>query len=148
MRPAEVFPRRSAFQPRKLSGLATQTGSGLVETRLSWLGHRLPACGADRHLACRFARNRGQDARSPTARMAVPRPLGFSTKPPEVYVPVKSERNSERVRASSLKQPSKQEVFMTEFCFSTPRIIMQRCFASTTTATPDGCKQSMSDSAI
>ncbi len=27
---------------------------------------------------------------------------------------------------------------MTEFCFSTPRIIMQRCFASITTATPDG----------
>ena len=26
---------------------------------------------------------------------------------------------------------------MTEFCFSTPRIIMQRCFASITTATPD-----------
>ena len=25
---------------------------------------------------------------------------------------------------------------MTEFCFSTPRIIMQRCFASITTATP------------
>ena len=31
---------------------------------------------------------------------------------------------------------------MTEFCFSTPRIIMQRCFASTTTATPEGSRQS------
>ena len=29
---------------------------------------------------------------------------------------------------------------MTEFCFSTPRIIMQRCFASMTTATPLGCR--------
>ena len=30
---------------------------------------------------------------------------------------------------------------MTEFCFSTPRIIMQRCLASITTATPDGWKR-------
>src|SRR5713226_9362619 len=29
------------------------------------LGHRLPACGGDRHLACLFARNGGQDARPP-----------------------------------------------------------------------------------
>src|SRR5437762_12827052 len=34
----------------------------------------------------------------------------------------RSDRNSERVRASSLKTPSKQDVFITEFCFSTPRI--------------------------
>src|SRR6266478_508703 len=59
-----------------------------------------------------------------------------------------NERNSERVRASSLKAPSRQEVFMIEFCFSTPRIIMQRCFASTTTATPLGSRQFISDSAI
>src|SRR5438552_4086037 len=59
-----------------------------------------------------------------------------------------NERNSERVRASSLKVPSRHDVFMIEFCFSTPRIIMQRCFASTTTATPDGSRQFMSDSAI
>ena len=37
---------------------------------------------------------------------------------------------------------------MTEFCFSTPRIIMQRCFASTTTATPAGCRAFISASAI
>src|SRR5207253_8793418 len=66
----------------------------------------------------------------------------------EVYVPTSSERNSERVRASSLKVPSKHDVFMTEFCFPTPRIIMQRCFASTTTATPEGSRHFMSDSAI
>src|SRR5690348_13554177 len=47
----------------------------------------------------------------------------------------KSDKNSERVRASSLNEPRRHEVFITEFCFSTPRIIMQRCFASTTTAT-------------
>ncbi len=37
---------------------------------------------------------------------------------------------------------------MTEFCFSTPRIIMQRCFASITTATPRGCSACISASAI
>ena len=31
-----------------------------------------------------------------------------------------------------------QEVTATEFCFSTPRIIMQRCMASITTPTPRG----------
>ena len=35
---------------------------------------------------------------------------------------------------------------MIEFCFSTPRIIMQRCFASITTATPDGWSEPMSAS--
>src|SRR5205814_4978617 len=57
-------------------------------------------------------------------------------------------RNSERVRASSLKEPRRQDVFITEFCFSTPRIIMQRCLASMTTATPPGCNVRMSASAI
>src|SRR6266446_6140461 len=66
----------------------------------------------------------------------------------EVYVPTNSERNSERVRASSLKVPSKQDVFMTEFCFSTPRIIIQRCFASTTTPTPAGRSVFIKASAI
>src|SRR5438128_1304973 len=66
----------------------------------------------------------------------------------KVYVPVSSERNSERVRASSLNAPRRQDVFMIEFCFSTPRIIMQRCFASTTTATPFGSRQFINDSAI
>src|SRR6476619_5960686 len=66
----------------------------------------------------------------------------------EVYVPTRSERNSERVRASSLKVPSKQDVFMTEFCFSTPRIIMQRCFASTTMPTPAGRSVFINASAI
>src|SRR6267378_739108 len=66
----------------------------------------------------------------------------------EVYVPTRSERNSERVRASSLKVPSKQDVFMTEFCFSTPRIIMQRCLASTTMPTPAGRSVFIKASAI
>ena len=48
-------------------------------------------------------------------------------------------RNSPRVRASSRKTPSIALVTATEFCFSTPRIIMHRCVASITTATPCGC---------
>ena len=62
--------------------------------------------------------------------------------------PLRSARNSERVRASSLKEPSRHEVVMTEFCFSTPRIIMQRCFASITTATPAGWSACIRASAI
>ncbi len=31
-----------------------------------------------------------------------------------------------------------QEVTATEFCFSTPRMIMQKCMASMTTPTPRG----------
>jgi len=42
-----------------------------VEKQVSRPGHRLSACGADRHLACRFPRDSGQDARLPTAKMAV-----------------------------------------------------------------------------
>src|SRR5438105_15662274 len=57
-------------------------------------------------------------------------------------------RNSPRVRASSLKLPRRHEVFMTEFCFSTPLIIMERCFASITTAAPLGCRHFISASAI
>ena len=37
-----------------------------------------------------------------------------------------SARNSSRVRASSLNTPRSAEVIVREFCFSTPRIIMQR----------------------
>src|SRR5437879_9249716 len=39
-------------------------------------------------------------------------------------------RNSSRVAAESRKVPTTDEVIMTEFCFSTPRIIMHRWRAS------------------
>ncbi len=45
-------------------------------------------------------------------------------------------RNSIRVLQELRKAPSITEVFITEFCFSTPRIIMHMCLASMTTATP------------
>ena len=45
-------------------------------------------------------------------------------------------RNSVRVDGSCRKLPSIADVTMHEFCFSTPRIIMQRCCASMTTPTP------------
>src|SRR5438128_167537 len=48
------------------------------------------------------------------------------------------DRNSVRVSSSLRKQPSIDEVTAAECCFSTPRIIMQRCRASTTTPTPCG----------
>lgn len=51
-------------------------------------------------------------------------------------------RNSLRVLTSSRKTPSMALVVATEFCFSTPRIIMQRCRASMTTPTPSGFKHS------
>ena len=47
-----------------------------------------------------------------------------------------SRRNSFRVCGCERKLPSMQDVVMTEFCFSTPRIIMHMCCASTTTPTP------------
>ena len=43
-----------------------------------------------------------------------------------------------RVRALSRNAPSIALVTANEFCFSTPRIDMQRCVASQTTATPSG----------
>jgi hypothetical protein len=42
------------------------------------------------------------------------------------------------VLISFLNKPNMADVVMTEFCFSTPRIIMQRCLDSITTATPVG----------
>ena len=50
-----------------------------------------------------------------------------------------SRRNSSRVRGSSRKTPRTALVTVREFCFSTPRIIMQRWDASMTTPTPCGC---------
>ena len=53
-----------------------------VEKQVSRPGHRLPACGADRHLACRFPRDSGQDARLPHSQDGcAPVADGFSTKP-------------------------------------------------------------------
>src|SRR5262249_29149351 len=47
-------------------------------------------------------------------------------------------RNSSRVRWSSRNAPRIAEVMVLEPCFSTPRIIMQRWAASSTTPTPRG----------
>ena len=44
--------------------------------------------------------------------------------------------------------PRSALVTVREFCFSTPRIIMQKCAASMTTPTPVGCSTSMIASAI
>src|SRR6266550_5256339 len=48
------------------------------------------------------------------------------------------ERNSSRVCTFSRNAPSMALVTVCEFCFSTPRITMHRCRASTTTPTPNG----------
>ena len=53
-----------------------------------------------------------------------------------------------RVRASVGTCPSIELVTANEFCFSTPRIDMQRCVASMTTATPSGAIFSRIVSAI
>src|SRR5437667_8951750 len=109
----------------------------------------------DSTLTCRFATSspcQGENGASGTSDMAgyAASAAGSSRDTIEVRVlySFESERNSERVRASSSNEPSRQDVFMIEFCFSTPRIIMQRCFASTTTATPFGSRQSIRDCAI
>ena len=47
-------------------------------------------------------------------------------------------RYSMRVAWDSRKVPSITDVFIVEFCFSTPRIFMHRCSASIVTATPAG----------
>ena len=49
---------------------------------------------------------------------------------------------SARVRSSLRNRPSRQEVTVLQFCFSTPRIIMHRWEASMTTPTPIGCSTS------
>src|SRR5690606_30265635 len=51
-------------------------------------------------------------------------------------------RNSLRVEFL-WNSPSNAEVVVIEFCFCTPRIIMQRCCASITTATPRGLRVSL-----
>ena len=58
------------------------------------------------------------------------------------------ERNSLRVCSWVLKTPRIAEVTVAECCFSTPRIIMQRCCASRMTATPCGSMASVMASAI
>src|SRR2546430_6367755 len=63
---------------------------------------------------------------------------------PRLYT---SRRNSSRVFASCSSAPRKALVTVLEFCFSTPRIIMQRWYASITTPTPRGSSTSMSASA-
>src|SRR5439155_7634047 len=52
--------------------------------------------------------------------------------------PCTSRRNSSRVFASSSSAPRSALVTVLEFCFSTPRIIMHRWYASITTPTPRG----------
>src|SRR5438552_16101783 len=58
-----------------------------------------------------------------------------------------SRRNSSRVFASWSSAPRRALVIVLEFCFSTPRIIIQRWYASITTPTPRGSSTSMSASA-
>ena len=69
----------------------------------------------------------GLDVEPATARSSVPQRR-----------PCASERNSSRVRASLRKRPRTADVTVCEFCFCTPRIIMQRWYASITTPTPRG----------
>ena len=57
-------------------------------------------------------------------------------------------RNSSRVFESSRKMPLSALVTAREFCFSTPRIIMQKWAASITTPTPVGRRTFMMASAI
>ena len=52
-------------------------------------------------------------------------------------------RNSSRVAVDSRNVPSTDEVIMTEFCFSTPRIIMHKWRASIITPTPLASTDSM-----
>src|SRR5436309_12639229 len=61
--------------------------------------------------------------------------------------PCTRRRNSSRVFASWSSAPRSALVTVFEFCFSTPRIIMQRWYASITTPTPKGSSTSMSASA-
>src|SRR5690606_20891085 len=63
------------------------------------------------------------------------------------FRPCTRRRNSSRVRPSSRKAPRSADVIVLESCFSTPRIIMQKCAASITTPTPRGCSASTSASA-
>jgi len=57
---------------------------------------------------------------------------------PPLYLSRMRERNSSRVCTFSRNAPSMALVTVCEFCFSTPRITMHRCRASTTTPTPNG----------
>ena len=68
---------------------------------------------------------------TPTATACSSRP---ATKPDKDQIPVLPIRlrNSLRVFTSRRNWPSITEVVITEFCFSTPRIIMHRCCASIT----------------
>ena len=51
--------------------------------------------------------------------------------------------NSERVFESAWNAPLSELVIANAFCCSTPRIIMQRCTDSTTTATPSSTPSNM-----
>ncbi len=57
-------------------------------------------------------------------------------------------KNSLLVFNSFLNNPRSADVVTTECCFSTPRAIMHKCCASTTTPTPLGCKISIRPPAI
>ena len=57
-------------------------------------------------------------------------------------------KNSDRVLTSVRNVPSIELVVASEFCFSTPRIIMHKWEASMTTATPRGFKVSLIASRI
>ena len=63
------------------------------------------------------------------------------------YVPRTSDRNSARVTLDRLNCPRMALVTMRLPGFLTPRMVMQRCSASTTTATPSASSDSMTHSA-
>ena len=111
-----------------------------------WSSHPLRA-GQSRPRHAKSCRQiyRGPEVHSSPTRVtgfpphAVPAPCA-SEQPSYKFDPGRrtSERNSFRVCICVLKTPSIAEVTVDECCFSTPRIIMQRCCASRITATPCG----------
>ena len=93
--------------------------------------------------------NAGADASSAAARTINARLMPFTPRrgwkfvtgrlPPIIAARwLISSRNSIRVRELLRKAPSMALVTANDRCFSTPRIAMQRCVASMTTATPSG----------
>jgi hypothetical protein len=58
------------------------------------------------------------------------------------------DKNSSRVAGFVRNTPSTEEVTKLEFCFSTPRIIMQRWRASIITPTPSALIESLIAKAI
>src|SRR5262249_20644333 len=111
----------------------------------------LTRTGGEGHRGARPRKREGDGASDPAPRarddgdLAGERPGGQMTSPLRDLI---SSMNSARVSALSRKAPSIADVTALEFCFSTPRISMQRWMASTTTATPRGWRTSFKVLAI